>query len=52
MERMLISEILGETVRLSQCRLDGGCDCTFELSAADKQPEQQTSTITQRRPVF
>ncbi|HCP84927.1 MAG TPA: hypothetical protein DIT88_11045 [Planctomycetaceae bacterium] len=52
MERMLISEILGETVRLSQCRLDGGCDCTFELSAADKQPEQQTRTTTQRRPVF
>ena len=52
MERMLISEILGETVRLSQCRLDGGCSCTFELSAAEKQPKQQTSTTTQKRPVF
>lgn len=52
MERMLISEILGETVRLSQCRLDGGCGCTFEVSPAEKQPEQQTSTTTQKRPVF
>lgn len=52
MERMLISEILGETVRLSQCRLDGGCDCTFELSAAEKQPEQKSNKTTQKRPVF
>jgi predicted ArsR family transcriptional regulator len=34
MEKMLISEVLGEGVRLSLCRLDGGTCCTFEASAA------------------
>lgn len=32
MERMLFEELLGEDLRLSQCRLDGGSCCTFELS--------------------
>ena len=32
MERMLFSEVLGEQVRLSQCRLDGESCCTFELN--------------------
>jgi len=31
MERMLFSEVLGEPLRLSQCRLDGESCCTFEL---------------------
>ena len=52
MERMLISEIVGETVRLSQCRLDGDCDCTFELSAPESQTEQETKTVIKKRPVF
>lgn len=34
MEKMLFSEILGEGVRLSVCRLDGENCCTFESSAA------------------
>ncbi len=34
MERMLFSEILGEQVRLTKCRLDGENCCTFELHSA------------------
>jgi predicted ArsR family transcriptional regulator len=30
MERMMFSELLGENVHLSNCRLDGGGCCTFE----------------------
>jgi predicted ArsR family transcriptional regulator len=33
MERILFSELLGENVRLSNCRLDGHNCCTFEPSA-------------------
>jgi predicted ArsR family transcriptional regulator len=32
MERMLFEELLGEDLKLSQCRLDGGSCCTFELT--------------------
>ncbi len=32
MERMLISEVLGEGVRLTECRLDGSSCCTFEVT--------------------
>jgi DeoR family transcriptional regulator, suf operon transcriptional repressor len=31
MERMFLSEVLGEEVRLERCRLDGDTCCTFEL---------------------
>ena len=34
LEKMLISEVLGESMRLSSCRLDGASGCTFELSSA------------------
>jgi DeoR family suf operon transcriptional repressor len=34
MEQMMISEALGESVRLSACRLDGATCCTFQASAA------------------
>lgn len=34
MERMLFSEVVGESLRLSECRLDGGTCCTFEMSTA------------------
>lgn len=34
MEKMLLSDVLGEGVRLSSCRLDGATCCTFEASAA------------------
>jgi predicted ArsR family transcriptional regulator len=30
MERLMVSELLGEKVRLSECRLDGQSCCTFE----------------------
>jgi len=33
MERLMLSEILGESVRLSECRLDGANCCTFTPSA-------------------
>ena len=32
LEKMLFSEVLGERLRLSACRLDGANGCTFELS--------------------
>jgi predicted ArsR family transcriptional regulator len=31
MERMLFAEVLGESVRLSKCRLDGDTCCSFEV---------------------
>jgi predicted ArsR family transcriptional regulator len=31
MERMLLSEVLGQNVRLERCRLDGDSCCTFEV---------------------
>ena len=34
MEKMLLSSVLGESVRLSSCRLDGASCCTFEASGA------------------
>lgn len=34
MEKMMLSEVLGENVRLSECRLDGGTCCTFTPSAS------------------
>ena len=30
MERMLFSELVGNDVQLTQCRLDGGADCRFQ----------------------
>jgi predicted ArsR family transcriptional regulator len=35
LERMMFSELLGENVRLSNCRLDGHNCCTFEASSDD-----------------
>ena len=32
MERQLFSELVGEGLRLSECRLDGQTCCTFELN--------------------
>lgn len=32
MERMLFSEVLGEPLRLTECRLEGSNCCTFEMS--------------------
>lgn len=34
MEKMMISEVLGQGVRLSSCRLDGASCCTFEANAS------------------
>lgn len=33
MEKMLFAELLGEELRLTQCRLDGDSCCTFEVAA-------------------
>ena len=32
MERMLFSEVLGQAVELTDCRLDGGTDCRFQVT--------------------
>jgi predicted ArsR family transcriptional regulator len=42
MERMMFSELLGENVRLSNCRLDGYNGCTFEPT---KTVEQASSLV-------
>jgi predicted ArsR family transcriptional regulator len=34
MEKLMLSEILGENMRLSECRLDGATCCTFTPSGA------------------
>ena len=34
LERMLFSEVVGEKLRLSECRLDGQSCCTFEVTPA------------------
>jgi predicted ArsR family transcriptional regulator len=34
MERLLMSELIGEDVRLSECRLDGDSCCRFETARA------------------
>ena len=34
MEKLMLSEILGENVRLSECRLDGATCCTFTPSTS------------------
>jgi DeoR family transcriptional regulator, suf operon transcriptional repressor len=34
MEKLMLSEVLGENVRLSECRLDGATCCTFTPSAS------------------
>lgn len=34
MEKMMLSEILGENMRLSECRLDGATCCTFTPSVS------------------
>jgi predicted ArsR family transcriptional regulator len=34
MEKLMLSEVLGNTVRLSECRLDGAPCCTFTPSAS------------------
>ncbi len=32
MERLLFSEMIGETLQLTECRLDGDCSCTFQVN--------------------
>ena len=33
MERLMVAELMGENVRLSECRLDGASCCTFEVTS-------------------
>lgn len=35
MERQLFSEVLGQPMKLTSCRLDGDCGCTFEFRSGD-----------------
>jgi predicted ArsR family transcriptional regulator len=42
MEKLMLSEILGESVRLSECRLDGASCCTFTPSQASETIESLT----------
>lgn len=44
MERMVLSDLLGEGVRLSRCRLDGESCCTFERSVP-KVPSVANGTV-------
>jgi predicted ArsR family transcriptional regulator len=32
MERQLFSEMIGDTLQLTDCRLDGDCTCTFQVN--------------------
>ena len=48
MEKMMFSELLGESVHLSNCRLDGGGCCTFEpltRSASEGEAGNTSSTL-------
>jgi predicted ArsR family transcriptional regulator len=38
MEKMMLSEVLGENLKLSACRLDGSSCCTFEVSGGAAAP--------------
>jgi predicted ArsR family transcriptional regulator len=40
MERMLFAEVLGESVRLSKCRLDGDHCCSFEVGRRENREPQ------------
>ena len=44
MEKMLFAELIGEELRLTQCRLDGSSCCTFEISQSNKGVESTPST--------
>jgi predicted ArsR family transcriptional regulator len=45
MERLLFSEMIGETLQLTECRLDGDCNCTFQVT------EPVNKTVMQIEPV-
>jgi DeoR family suf operon transcriptional repressor len=42
MEKMLFAEVLGDGLRLTTCRLDGGPHCTFEMSSSIATPSMAT----------
>jgi predicted ArsR family transcriptional regulator len=48
MERIMVSELLGQSVTLDECRLDGDPCCKFALSAA--QPREQSETRMTENP--
>lgn len=51
MERLLFSELLGENLRLSGCRLDGHPGCTFEPVGASPLKGWETGNRPALRPV-
>lgn len=50
MERLMISEALGESVRLSECRLDGGSCCSFEPSSGQGASGQTPDAAPETKP--
>lgn len=46
MERMLFSEVLGETMRISGCRPLGDACCSFEPSSASKHRQDQDALVS------
>jgi predicted ArsR family transcriptional regulator len=50
MERMLFAEVLGESVRLSKCRLDGDSCCSFELSRQSSESRAEERRPEESRP--
>lgn len=50
LERMMMSEVLGEAVKLSECRLDGDCRCSFEPEVNDVEPDIDGVVATGAKP--
>ncbi len=50
MERMMFSELLGENVRLSNCRLNGDSCCTFEPANAAISPQINLGPLVEAPP--
>jgi DeoR family suf operon transcriptional repressor len=49
-ERLMIEELVGESVRLSECRLDGGACCRFTVGAAAEAGAEDPGADLQTRP--
>ena len=45
MERLLFSEMIGETLQLTDCQLDGDCNCTFEVKGPVNQTVMQIEPV-------
>jgi len=45
MERLLFSEMIGETLQLTDCRLDGDCNCTFQVNESVNKTVMQIEAV-------